>query len=146
MGRNADTHIRVTEETWQELNQKKGPGDSFDDVITQLLDAEDADGDIEDADVGSKEIDDIMDAVKNHDIDDSDDDTDDVSAVAGLPETPEVGDVIDHPTMGRVRVVGFEDSQILVEAIDESEDDDDTETITADELDPKNLVDDMSGL
>jgi predicted CopG family antitoxin len=38
MGREADTHIRVTEETWKELNQRKGPGDSFEDVISRLLD------------------------------------------------------------------------------------------------------------
>jgi len=61
MGRNADTHIRVTEDTWQELNQKKGPGDSFDDVITQLLDAEDAEDDLqpdfeEDAEVAEEEL------------------------------------------------------------------------------------------
>lgn len=41
MGREADTHIRVTEETWKRLNQRKGPGDSFDDVITRLLDESD---------------------------------------------------------------------------------------------------------
>lgn len=40
MGRNAETHIRVTEETWEQLNRKKGPGDSFEDVITGLLDEE----------------------------------------------------------------------------------------------------------
>lgn len=109
MGRNADTHIRVTEDTWQELNQKKGPGDSFDDVITQLLDADAAE-----------------------------------TAISEFSEEPEVGDEIDHPTIGRARVVAVDDGQISVEAIDEENDDDDTETITADELDPKNLVDDMS--
>lgn len=45
MGRNADTHIRVREATWQELNRKKAPGESFDDVIVELLDADDADDD-----------------------------------------------------------------------------------------------------
>lgn len=38
MAREADTHVRVTEETWKRLNQMKGPGDSFDDVIQRLLD------------------------------------------------------------------------------------------------------------
>ena len=37
MGRDADTHVRVTEETWKELNRRKGPGDSFDDIIGELL-------------------------------------------------------------------------------------------------------------
>jgi len=37
MERKADTHIRVTEETWAALNAKKRPGDSFDDVIQRLL-------------------------------------------------------------------------------------------------------------
>ncbi|WP_254768267.1 antitoxin VapB family protein [Salinilacihabitans rarus] len=37
MGRKADTHIRVTEETWKRLNNRKRPGDSFDDVIERLL-------------------------------------------------------------------------------------------------------------
>jgi len=44
MGRNAETHIRVTEETWEQLNRKKGPGDSFEDVITGLLDEEERSG------------------------------------------------------------------------------------------------------
>lgn len=44
MERNADTHIRVSEQTWRDLNQLKGPGDSFDDVIRDLLDDE-GDGD-----------------------------------------------------------------------------------------------------
>lgn len=44
MGRNADTHIRVREGTWQELNRKKAPGESFDDVIVELLDADGDDG------------------------------------------------------------------------------------------------------
>ena len=42
MDRKADTHIRVTEETWSELNSRKRPGDSFDDVIQRLLEADDA--------------------------------------------------------------------------------------------------------
>lgn len=44
MGRDADTHIRVTEETWSELNRRKRPGDSFDDVISRLLEEEHAEG------------------------------------------------------------------------------------------------------
>lgn len=38
MGRNADNVIRVTDETWQRLNTRKTPGDTFDDVIMDLLD------------------------------------------------------------------------------------------------------------
>jgi len=38
MSRDADKHIRVREETWLELNKKKRPGDSFDDVLQRLLD------------------------------------------------------------------------------------------------------------
>lgn len=38
MAREADTHIRVSQETWRELNVRKGPGDSFEDVISDLLD------------------------------------------------------------------------------------------------------------
>jgi len=37
MGRQADRHIRVTEETWKELNSRKEPGDSFEDVIQRLV-------------------------------------------------------------------------------------------------------------
>jgi predicted CopG family antitoxin len=37
MGRNADTHIRVTGETWKKLNQRKEPGESFDDVLQRLI-------------------------------------------------------------------------------------------------------------
>jgi predicted CopG family antitoxin len=37
MSREADKHIRVTDETWMELNQRKRPGDSFDDVLQRLL-------------------------------------------------------------------------------------------------------------
>lgn len=33
------TTIQVSEDTWRELNaRKQGPNDSFDDVITRLLD------------------------------------------------------------------------------------------------------------
>lgn len=38
MPRKAENHIRVTDETWSELNRRKRPGDSFDDVIQRLLD------------------------------------------------------------------------------------------------------------
>ena len=31
------TTIQVTEDTWRELNRRKGPGDTFDDVIQELL-------------------------------------------------------------------------------------------------------------
>jgi len=37
MGRKADTMIRVTDETWQALNAKKKPGESFNDVLERLL-------------------------------------------------------------------------------------------------------------
>jgi len=37
MSRDADQHIRVTEETWRKLNRLKRPGDSFDDVLQRLL-------------------------------------------------------------------------------------------------------------
>jgi hypothetical protein len=53
MGRNADTHIRVREATWQELNRKKAPGESFDDVIVELLAADAAD-DADDDDGGGR--------------------------------------------------------------------------------------------
>ena len=33
------TTIQVSAETWRRLNQRKGPGDTFDEVITELLDA-----------------------------------------------------------------------------------------------------------
>lgn len=38
MTRKADTQVRITDTTWAELNAKKRPGDSFDDVIQRLLD------------------------------------------------------------------------------------------------------------
>jgi len=45
MTREADKHIRVTEDTWMALNRRKRPGDSFDDVISRLLEeSEDAEG------------------------------------------------------------------------------------------------------
>lgn len=31
--------VRVSDETWKRLNQRKEPGDSFDDVISRLLDS-----------------------------------------------------------------------------------------------------------
>lgn len=34
------TSIQVRNETWQELNSRKQPGDTFDDVIQRLLDGE----------------------------------------------------------------------------------------------------------
>lgn len=37
MGRDADTHIRVTTDTWKQLNSQKEPGESFDDVLQRLL-------------------------------------------------------------------------------------------------------------
>ena len=43
MPREADTHVRVTEETWKRLNARKGPGDSFEDVIRTMLDELEAD-------------------------------------------------------------------------------------------------------
>lgn len=43
MGRDADTHIRVTDETWTKLNSRKKPGDSFNDVIARLLEEDDDD-------------------------------------------------------------------------------------------------------
>ena len=39
------TTVKVSTDTWKRLNRRKGPGDSFDDVIEQLLDlAEDIEG------------------------------------------------------------------------------------------------------
>lgn len=34
------TTIEVSDETWEELNQQKSRGESFDDVIQQILGAE----------------------------------------------------------------------------------------------------------
>lgn len=47
MARKADTHIRVTEETWLDLNQLKQPGDTFDDVLQRLLDEAEGEGEPE---------------------------------------------------------------------------------------------------
>jgi predicted CopG family antitoxin len=33
-----DTTIRIKTATWSRLRDRKGPGESFDEVITQLLD------------------------------------------------------------------------------------------------------------
>jgi predicted CopG family antitoxin len=41
MSRDATNHIRVTAETWRQLNRRKQPGDSFEDVIQRLLEGED---------------------------------------------------------------------------------------------------------
>lgn len=38
-----DTSIRIKKDTWRRLRDRKGPGDSFDEVIDELLD------DVEDA-------------------------------------------------------------------------------------------------
>lgn len=35
------TNIRVSDETWRELNQLKDPGESFEDVIVRLLEERD---------------------------------------------------------------------------------------------------------
>lgn len=32
------TNIRISTSTWRDLRDMKGPGDSFDDVLTELLD------------------------------------------------------------------------------------------------------------
>jgi len=112
MGRNAETHIRVTEETWEQLNRKKGPGDSFEDVITELLNSEE----------NVDEIDGMDDIVARVSTENTSDDSDDSQHRAELPETPDVGDVIDHPTMGRVRVVGFAGDHIEVEEVSDGSD------------------------
>lgn len=38
MARKADHQIRVSESTWHQLHHRKGPGDSFNDVLERLLD------------------------------------------------------------------------------------------------------------
>lgn len=39
------TTVSVDDETWKELNRRKGPGDSMDDVIQELLEiAKEAEG------------------------------------------------------------------------------------------------------
>jgi hypothetical protein len=45
MGRKATNHVRVTDETWQRLNSRKRPGESFDEVITRLLNETSSDPD-----------------------------------------------------------------------------------------------------
>lgn len=52
MERKTDTHIRVTEETWSRLNKRKKPGDSFDDVISRVLDEADAESSDDDESSG----------------------------------------------------------------------------------------------
>jgi len=84
-------------------------------AIRQRLDAEPADAD-------SKEIEDIMDAVKNHNSHHSEGDADDAPAMGELPEPPEVGDVVDHPTMGRVRVAEVDGHEITVEPLEDGPD------------------------
>ncbi|PSQ19576.1 hypothetical protein BRD00_01560 [Halobacteriales archaeon QS_8_69_26] len=37
------TTIQVSSDTWRELNSRKEPGDSFDDVIQRLLEGADED-------------------------------------------------------------------------------------------------------
>jgi len=37
MGRDSETHIRVSDENWKRLNGRKDVGDSFDDVVSRLL-------------------------------------------------------------------------------------------------------------
>lgn len=37
MADDEDVNIRIKRNTWQELHNRKGPGDSFDDVIQRLL-------------------------------------------------------------------------------------------------------------
>lgn len=36
-----DTTIQIKTETWKKLNQQKSPGESFDDVISRLLEDSD---------------------------------------------------------------------------------------------------------
>ena len=44
MGTDSDRHgVKVSPETWQRLNARKRPGDTFDDVVQRLLADEDAD-------------------------------------------------------------------------------------------------------
>lgn len=45
MGRDATEHIRVRPQTWQELNARKRPGESFDDVLRRILNDEDCEAD-----------------------------------------------------------------------------------------------------
>lgn len=34
----ADHHVKVSRDTWKELNAKKEPGESFDEVLQRLID------------------------------------------------------------------------------------------------------------
>lgn len=43
MAREATEVIRVSPENWQKLNALKKPGESFNDVVTRLLEAEETD-------------------------------------------------------------------------------------------------------
>lgn len=54
MGREAENHIRVTDETWQELNARKRPGDSFDDVLQRLINDYDGEEGTEDSEGNPK--------------------------------------------------------------------------------------------
>lgn len=36
------TTIQINEDTWRRLHNRKNPGDSFDDIITYLLDEQEA--------------------------------------------------------------------------------------------------------
>jgi len=45
------TNVKVSAETWRELNARKMPGDTFDDVIQRMLD------DVEDDQVSSQPAD-----------------------------------------------------------------------------------------
>lgn len=47
MSQSDTTSVRVSVETWSVLNQRKSPGDSFDDVIREALGIEDDGGEIE---------------------------------------------------------------------------------------------------
>ena len=38
------TTLQVSKDTWKRLNARKEPGETFDDVITRLLDDSDASG------------------------------------------------------------------------------------------------------
>lgn len=40
-----DTTVRISNETWHRLNDRKGPGVSFDEIINQLLDEAESDED-----------------------------------------------------------------------------------------------------
>lgn len=44
-----DTNIRIKGDTWHALNSMKGPGESFDDVIQDLLEEHDQSGDTAEA-------------------------------------------------------------------------------------------------